>query len=441
MISNNNDYLEKLLDKFERKNAEIGIVGLGYVGLPLALAFCNSGYKVLGVDIDKRKVKKINSGSSYIKHISEAKIQKFVEKKKLSATSDFEDTSNCDAIILCIPTPLGKNREPNLTFIKETIQFLLPHLNKGKVISLESTTYPGTTEEIIKPLIESRGFEIGKDIFLMYSPEREDPGNIEFPLSEIPKVLGGISKKCSIIGEVLYKSIVKQIIVVKNTKTAEMTKLIENIHRSVNIGLVNELKPLAEKMGIDLYEVIEAASTKPFGFSAYYPGPGLGGHCLPIDPFYLTWKAREFGMNTRFIELAGEINQSMPKYVVQKTIDVLNDSFLSVRGSKVLLLGMAYKKNIDDLRESPSIEILNLLHEKGAKIEYCDPYLNEIPVMRKKSLRLKSIDLSLKKLNSFDIVLLLTDHDIFDYEYILENSKLIIDTRGRYEQKGKIYRA
>ncbi len=441
MISKNNDYLEKLLNKFERKNAKIGIVGLGYVGLPLALAFCNSGFKVLGVDIDNLKVKKINSGSSYIKHISEAEIQKWVEAKKLSATSDFEDTSNCDAIILCIPTPLGKNREPNLTFIKETIQFLLPHLNKGKVISLESTTYPGTTEEIIKPLIESKGFEIGKDIFLIYSPEREDPGNIEFPLSDIPKVLGGTSKNCSIIGEVLYKTIVKQIIVVKNTKTAEMTKLIENIHRSVNIGLVNELKPLAEKMGIDLYEVIEAASTKPFGFSAYYPGPGLGGHCLPIDPFYLTWKAREFGMNTRFIELAGEINQSMPKYVVQKTIDVLNDSFLSVRGSKVLLLGMAYKKNIDDLRESPSIEIFNLLHEKGAEIEYCDPYLNEIPIMRKKSPRLKSIDLSLKKLKSFDIVLLLTDHDIFDYEFILENSKIIIDTRGRYESKGKIYRA
>jgi len=441
MISKNNNYFEILLDKFERKNAEIGIVGLGYVGLPLALAFCNSGYKVLGVDIDKQKVKMINSGKTYIKHINENNIQEWVEKKKLSATSDFEKTRNCDAIILCVPTPLGKNREPNLTFIKETIKFLLPHLDKGKIISLESTTYPGTTEEIIKPLIESKGFEIGKEIFLIYSPEREDPGNIEFSLSDIPKVLGGTSKKCSIIGEVLYKNIVKQIIIVKNTKTAEMTKLIENIHRSVNIGLVNELKPLAETMGIDLYEVIEAASTKPFGFSAYYPGPGLGGHCLPVDPFYLTWKAREFGMNTRFIELAGEINQSMPKYVVQKTIDVLNDSFLSLKGSKVLLLGMAYKKNVDDLRESPSIEILNLLHEKGAEVEYFDPFVSEIPPMRKKSPRLKSIDLSVEKLNSFDIVLLLTDHDIFDYELILENSKMIIDTRGKYKAKGKIFRA
>ena len=441
MIPKNKNYFEQVLRSLNSKDSEITIVGLGYVGLPLALSFCEAGYKVLGIDIDEEKIQKINSGLSYINHISNNRIIKCIENNKLFATTNFAKTTNSEGIILCVPTPLGKNREPNLNFIKKTIELLLPHLSPGKIISLESTTYPGTTKEIVQPLIEQKGFVIGEDIFLVYSPEREDPGNLNFSLADIPKVLGGTTKKCSIIGEALYKNIVKQTIVVKDTKTAEMTKLLENIHRSVNIGLVNELKPLAERMGIDLHEVIQAASTKPFGFSAYYPGPGLGGHCLPIDPFYLTWKAREFGMNTRFIELAGEINQSMPQYVVQKTIEALNDSFLSVRGSKILLLGMAYKKNVDDLRESPSIEILNLLSKKGAKIQYSDPYVKEIPVMRKESIRLKSIALSEEGLKSFDIVLLLTDHDNFDYELIEKFSNIIIDTRGRFTLKGKIIRA
>lgn len=441
MIAKDRNYFEELLRSLSSKNSEITIVGLGYVGLPLALSFCEAGYKVLGIDIDEEKIKKINSGISYINHIGNERIIRSIENNKFFTTTDFAKTTNSEGIILCVPTPLGKNREPNLTFIKKTVELLLPHLRPGKVISLESTTYPGTTEEIVKPLIEQKGLIIGKDIFLIYSPEREDPGNLNFSLSDIPKVLGGITKKCSIIGEALYKNIVKKTIIVRDTKTAEMTKLLENIYRSVNIGLVNELKPLAETMGIDLHEVIKAASTKPFGFSAYYPGPGLGGHCLPIDPFYLTWKAKEYGMNTRFIELAGEINQSMPKYVVQKTIEALNDSFLSVKGSKILLLGVAYKKNVDDLRESPSIEILNLLSEKGADIQYADPYVKEIPAMRKESIRLKSIALSEEGLKSFDIVLLLTDHDLFDYELINKFSKVIIDTRGRFKLTKKIIRA
>ena len=431
----------ELLEKLRSREALIGIVGLGYVGLPLSLTYSEVGFRVLGFDIDQAKADAINNGQSYIDHIEWERVSRARQDQRFEATVDFSRATQSDALILCVPTPLNQYREPDLSFIRTTMESLLPHLRAGQVLSLESTTYPGTTEEELRPLIEQRGFTVGEDIFLVYSPEREDPGNAQFNTATIPKVMGGSTASCTEVGVALYEQAISEVVAVSSTRAAEMTKLLENIHRAVNIGLMNELKPLADRMGIDLYEVIRAAATKPFGFVPYYPGPGLGGHCIPIDPFYLTWKAREFGMHTRFIELAGEINSSMPAYVIEKTIDALNEVAKPLNGSKVLVLGIAYKKNVDDMRESPSVELMELLKSKGADVAYSDPFFRSFPRMRKHRFQLLSVDLTAESIASFDVVLLATDHDAFDYELVSTYSQLLIDTRGRFAPGAHIVRA
>lgn len=420
------------IDKFKNNKLKVGIIGLGYVGLPLMLRFHSVGYTVLGFDVDQNKVDKLNQGESYIDHIKDSSIKDAVGDR-WKATVDFSEISDVDAIILCLPTPLGKNREPDISYVTKTMDTIAPYLREGQVVSLESTTYPGTTEEELLPRIESQGLKVGTDIFLVYSPEREDPGNQNFTTSTIPKVVGGHTKSCLDVGIVLYEQVIEQVVPVSSTKVAEMTKLLENIHRTVNIGLVNEMKIVCDKMDINIFEVIDAAATKPFGFTPYYPGPGLGGHCIPIDPFYLTWKAREYGLSTRFIELSGEINQQMPRYVVEKLIAALNDRQKALKGKKILVLGIAYKKNVDDMRESPSVEIMEILRDKGADIAYSDPHIPSFPKMRTHSFNLDSVEMSAENIASFDAVLLATDHDQFDYDLILENAQLIIDTRGKYK--------
>lgn len=415
------------------KKAVIGIVGLGYVGLPLALRFSEEGYSVVGFDIDDFKVKRISEGQSYIEHIPSAAVQAAVSKR-FSATTDFKEISKVDAIILCVPTPLNKYREPDLSFVLDTMDSIVPHLRKGQVVSLESTTYPGTTDEELKPRIESRGFKVGEDVFLVFSPEREDPGNPNFSTRTIPKVVGGYSPACLEVGVELYGGVIDKVVPVSSTKAAEMTKLLENIHRAVNIGLVNEMKIVADKMGIDIHEVIDAAATKPFGFVAYRPGPGIGGHCIPIDPFYLTWKAREYGLHTRFIELAGEINNAMPSYVVSKIAMALNDKKKSVKGSKVLVLGISYKKNIDDMRESPSVFLMEKLRDDGAIVDYTDPHVPVFPKMREHKFDLSSVTLTPSVVANYDCIVLATDHDKFDYDMIIENAQLVVDTRGKYRK-------
>jgi UDP-N-acetyl-D-glucosamine dehydrogenase len=411
----------------------IGIVGLGYVGLPLALRFAEIGCKVLGLDIDQAKVDGIRDGRSYIKHIGNAAVAKGRERG-FTATTDFSRAGEVDALIICVPTPLNKYREPDLSFVIDTTESLLPYIRQGQIISLESTTYPGTTDEELKPRIESRGLKVGEDIFLVFSPEREDPGNPNFSTQTIPKVVGGCTPACLAAGVALYSKVIDRVVPVSSTKAAEMTKLLENIHRAVNIGLVNEMKIISDRMGIDIYEVIRAAATKPFGFVPYYPGPGLGGHCIPIDPFYLTWKAREYGVHTRFIELAGEVNSSMPDWVVDKIADALNSRERSIKGSKILVLGIAYKKNVDDMRESPSVELMELLEAKGATIAYSDPWVPVFPKMREHFFDLSSVELTPESVARFDLVLISTNHDAFDFKMILQSAKLIVDTRGVYTE-------
>ena len=419
----------------------VGIVGLGYVGLPLALRFAEAGFHVLGFDIDQAKVVAIEGGRSYIKHIGNEAVS-IGRSRGLRATSDFSKVSEVDALIICVPTPLNAHREPDLRFVIGTVESVLPHLRAGQLISLESTTYPGTTEEELRPRIESRGFRIGEDVFLVFSPEREDPGNAEFSTRTIPKVVGGSTPACCRAGVALYSQVIDHVVPVSSTQAAEMTKLLENIHRAVNIGLVNEMKIIADRMGIDIYEVIRAAATKPFGFVPYYPGPGLGGHCIPIDPFYLSWKAREYGVHTRFIELAGEINSDMPQWVMRKVTEALNERERAVKGSRVLVLGIAYKKNVDDMRESPAVVLMELLRAKGALVEYCDPWVPVFPKMREHAFELQSIDLTPRNVASYDLVLLATNHDAFDYSMIKANARLIVDTRGVYlEAANNVVRA
>ena len=403
----------------------VGIVGLGYVGLPLMLRFVEIGFRVVGIDVDNRKNELLEKGLSYIQHISSEQVAN--AKGRITATSDFAAIRDVDAIILCVPTSLNKYREPDLSYIRQTTDALLPYIRAGQLISLESTTYPGTTEEELKPRIESTGLIVGQDIFLVYSPEREDPCNLRFTIATIPKICGGDSANCLNAGLALYSAVVDKVVPVSSTKVAEMTKLLENIHRSVNIGLVNEMKMLADKMGIDIHEVIQAAASKPFGFVPYYPGPGIGGHCIPIDPFYLTWKAREYGMHTRFIELAGEINSNMPHWVVNKVAEALNTHEKAIKNSKILVLGIAYKRNVDDVRESPSIAIMALLQTKGANISYSDPH---VPVY----FDLHSEEINAAMLDGYDCVILATAHDAFDYALIVEYSKIIIDTHGAFKK-------
>jgi UDP-N-acetyl-D-glucosamine dehydrogenase len=425
-----------LLQKLKNREAVIGIVGLGYVGLPLMLRYCEVGYKVIGFDIDHAKVDALMSHQSYIEHIGSGAIAAAVQAGFL-ATTDFSRASEVDALILCVPTPLNKYREPDLSFVLDTTDALVPFLRAGQIISLESTTYPGTTDEELLPRVESSGLKVGLDIFLVFSPEREDPGNPSFTTRNIPKVCGGVTPACLENGVALYDQVIDHVVPVSSTRTAELTKLLENIHRAVNIGLVNEMKIVADRMDIDIHEVIRAAATKPFGFVPYFPGPGLGGHCIPIDPFYLTWKAREYGLHTRFIELAGEVNSSMPDYVISKLSVALNDVKKAVNGSKILILGIAYKKNVDDMRESPSVMLMEKLREMGAEISYSDPHIPVFPKMREHKFDLKSIPLTQATISSYDCLLLSTDHDKFDYELIKSNAKLIIDARGRYLELAK----
>jgi len=424
----------ELINKIEDKSALIGIIGLGYVGLPLALRFAETGFQVIGFDIDSDKIKTLNAGRSYIKHIQSDRIGRAVTEKTLSFTTDFARAKEADTLIICVPTPLNQHREPDLSFVLKTTETLADHLRKGQLISLESTTYPGTTDEKIKPIIERSDLIVGKDIFLVYSPEREDPGNPDFYTQNIPKVCGGVTKNCLHVGLALYGQVIEKVVPVSSTRAAEMTKLLENIYRAVNIGLVNELKIVADKMDINIWEVINAAATKPFGFTPFYPGPGLGGHCIPIDPFYLTWKAREYGLHTRFIELSGEVNTAMPEWVVGKVMDALNNVGKSLKGSRVLVLGIAYKKNVDDMRESPSAALMSILKSKGAIVTYSDPYVPRFPRMRKHSFDLDSIALTPDILQQADCVLIATDHDDFDYEMIKAHARIIVDTRGVYRE-------
>lgn len=432
--------MQSLLNKIKQKNATIGIIGLGYVGLPLAIRFSEVGFKVIGFDIDDSKVKMLNNGKSYIKHINEDDISAMGEQGFI-ATTDFAKISHVRAILICVPTPLGIHNEPNLSYVKNTLDLIKSYLRDHQLLILESTTYPGTTAEEIVPFIERQGFKMGENFYIGYSPEREDPANKNFSLQSIPKVVSGHTKNCLEVTTVLYDQIVDETVPVSSTQVAEMTKILENIHRAVNIGLVNELKMVADKMNIDINEVINAAATKPFGFTAYYPGPGLGGHCIPIDPFYLTWKAKEFGVNTRFIELAGEVNSAMPSYVISRVTDALNTIGKSISMSKILILGLAYKKNVDDLRESPSLEIIDILLQKGAKVEYSDPFIIKTHKTRKNDFKMKSIELNKDTINSYDLVLLATDHDSFDYDLIEKESKIIIDTRGRFQKSAKVLKA
>ena len=430
------DMKDQLLSKIESRTAVIGIVGLGYVGLPLMLRFSEVGFRVLGFDIDRAKVEALNAGRTYIEHIAASQIAA-ARKAGFEATADFSRASEPDALILCVPTPLNKYREPDISFILDTIESLKPHLRRGQVVSLESTTYPGTTDEELQPRIESRGFKVGEDVFLVFSPEREDPGNPSFTTRTIPKVCGGITPACQAVGVAMYGAVIDKVVPVSSTRAAEMTKLLENIHRAVNIGLVNEMKIVADRMGIDIHEVIRAAATKPFGFVPYYPGPGLGGHCIPIDPFYLTWKAREYGVHTRFIELAGEVNASMPDYVVGKIAAALNLQRKSLMGSRILVLGIAYKKNVDDMRESPSVILMEKLRDKGAEVSYSDPHIAVFPKLREHHFDLSSVALTPAALAGYDCVVLATDHDRFDYAAIRKHARLIVDSRGKFLEAAK----
>jgi UDP-N-acetyl-D-glucosamine dehydrogenase len=426
--------LDRLIRKIEDRSATIGIVGLGYVGLPLMLRYSGVDFRVLGFDIDPEKVEKLNAGKSYIEHISAQSVTR-ARAAGFEATDDFSRVAEADAIIICVPTPLNTSREPDLSFVLNTADMLLPHLRRGQIVSLESTTYPGTTEEELRPRIESRDFAIGEDIFLVFSPEREDPGNPKYDTRSIPKVVGGSTPACQSAGIALYGAAVDQVVPVSSTRAAELTKLLENIHRAVNIGLVNEMKIIADKMNIDIHEVINAASTKPFGFTPFYPGPGLGGHCIPVDPFYLTWKARQYGLHTRFIELAGEINNDMPRWVVDKVASALNERGRAVKNSRILVLGVAYKKNVDDMRESPAVKLMELLREKGAVIAYSDPHVPVFPKLREHHFALSSIALTPESIAGFDLVLLATDHSAFNYAMIERYARLIVDTRGVYTER------
>ncbi|GJQ64609.1 MAG: UDP-N-acetyl-D-glucosamine 6-dehydrogenase [Melioribacteraceae bacterium] len=437
----------EILNKIENGTAKIGIIGLGYVGLPLGLEFTSKKFDVLGFDLDERKVTNINNGKSYIKHIDGDRIKTAAEAGYLKATSDFSRLPEVDAIIICVPTPLNEHREPDMSYVEGTAVTIAKYLRKGQLVTLESTTYPGTTDEILMPLFEnapvSQGvsetkFKVGEDFYLAFSPEREDPNNPNYNTATIPKVVGGVTENCIKVATSIYDKIIVQTVPVSSTRAAEATKLLENIYRSINIALVNELKMVFSKMDIDVWEVINAASTKPFGYHPFYPGPGLGGHCIPIDPFYLTWKAREYDVNTKFIELAGEINTIQPYYVVEMCMESLNLQKKSLNGSKVLILGAAYKKNIDDMRESPSLKLIEILREKGAEVDYNDPYVPVLPKTRKYHYEMQSVELTPENLDSYDLILLSTDHDDYDYKFIAEHSKLIVDSRNAFTKNGII---
>ena len=426
-----------LIEKIKSKQALVGIIGLGYVGLPLVLRFCEVGFPVLGFDTDTRKVERLNRGESYIKHIPAellaAARQPREGKGQFAATSDLSRLGEPDVLIICVPTPLTPKREPDLGYVENTARQIAATLRPGQLVSLESTTYPGTTAELLLPILGAR-LRVGQDFFLVFSPEREDPGNTQFQVSTIPKVVGGITSACLEHGVALYSQVIQRVIAVSSTQAAEMSKLLENIYRAVNIALVNELKMLCLRMGVDVFEVIEASKTKPFGFQAFYPGPGLGGHCIPIDPFYLTWKAREYDFSTRFIELAGEINSNMPYFVVQRTTEALGQQGKPLQRARILVLGIAYKKDVDDNRESPSLKIMQLLQEGGAQVQYNDPHIPRCAGMRRyPGFDMTSTPLTAETLGEVDLVLLVTDHSAYDYPWIASQAKLIVDTRNAFK--------
>jgi UDP-N-acetyl-D-glucosamine dehydrogenase len=444
--------LAELQIKFNEKTAQVGVVGLGYVGLPLALAFARNGFRTTGFDIDTTKVEKLQRGETYIGHIAAALITEEVEKGRFQPTADYARLKEMDAIIICVPTPLNEHRDPDLSYIRHTAEAISAHLRPGQLIVLESTTYPGTTDEVVLPILERSGLRclpspyvtdertlkfpepVGGDFLLAFSPEREDPGNKQFQTHQISKVIGGVNAASALAARALYSHVFERTVLVSSARAAEMTKLLENIYRCVNIALVNELKLLCLRMGIDIWEVIEAAKTKPFGFTAFYPGPGLGGHCIPIDPFYLTWKAREYEFPTRFIELAGEINSAMPEHVVASLADALNRRKQCLQEARILVLGVAYKKDIDDLRESPSLRIMELLKLRGARVEYHDPYFPRMPKTRRYDFRLACVELTAETLSQFDAVVIATDHSTYDYAFIVRHARLVLDTRNATRQ-------
>lgn len=419
----------RLLEIIQNKTAIVGIIGLGYVGLPLAIHFGSKGFKVIGFDLDTRKIDKLLHGESYIKHIPEEPIREMIRQKLLDVTIDFSRLSEADCILICVPTPLSDKMEPDLRYILETTKTIAKYLRRGQLVVLESTTYPGTTEEMLLPGLASDDFKVGEDFFLAFSPEREDPGNKKFTATNIPKVVGGVTSSCLEVATALYNAITRSV-PVSSTQAAELTKLLENTYRSVNIALVNELKILAHKMGIDLFEVIDAAATKPFGYTPFYPGPGLGGHCIPVDPFYLAWKAREYDFSTRFIQLAGEINVSMPYYVIERTVEALNKQKKSLNGSRIMVLGIAYKKDIDDDRESPGYAIMKMLLEKGAIVVYNDPWIPKLQASRKYDFQMSSTPITPEVLVEMDAAIIVADHSDYDFAEIVKHSNLIIDTRN-----------
>lgn len=422
------DLRRDLQDKIAAGQAYIGVIGLGYVGLPLVLHFAGKGFRVLGFDADQQKVEALNEGRSYIMHIPGEEIANL--GSRFEATHDFTRLREPDALLICVPTPLNRFREPNLEYVERSARDISATLRRGQLVALESTTYPGTTDEIILPILAQTGLQVGEDFFLVYSPEREDPGNVAHNLKNTPKVVGGITPACMELGVALYSQVVEKVVPVSTTRAAEMTKLLENIYRAVNIALVNELKLLCHRMDIDVYEVIDAAKSKPFGFQAFYPGPGLGGHCIPIDPFYLTYKAREYDFSTRFIELAGDINTSMPYYVIERTIQGLNSQGKPINGARVLVVGIAYKKDVDDMRESPSLKLIDLLLKRGALVNYHDPHIPVMPRTRRHDFNLSSVPLTSENLAAYDAVLIATDHSSLDYPFIAAHAPLVVDTRN-----------
>ncbi|MBN1694606.1 nucleotide sugar dehydrogenase [candidate division WOR-3 bacterium] len=430
-------------DSKEIREKVLGIIGLGYVGLPLAMEFVRAGYKTIGFDIDVKKIDKLSNGEIYLKHIQEERVKDFFNSGLFAATTDFLRLNEVDLVSICVPTPLDKYRQPDLSFVENSARAVAENFKQGAIVVLESTVYPGTTREVLLPILETGGNKLDMEFYLAFSPEREDPGNEKFTTKNIPKVVGGLTKQSRRKVVEIYKTIFDEIVEVSSAEVAEATKILENTYRSVNIALVNELKIIFDKMGINVWEVIEAAKTKPFGFTPFYPGPGLGGHCIPIDPFYLSWKARKFGVNTRFIELAGEINTMMPEYVIMKTISALNRKKKSLKDSKILVIGIAYKRNIDDSRESPGIKIIELLQEGGAEVSYYDPHIPQIYDMRQTDLVMSSVKLTEELLKEQDAVIIVTAHSNIDYKNIVDNSSVVIDTRNALSgiKSSKIFRA
>ena len=420
----------RLHQAIDRRTARVGVIGLGYVGLPLVELFAGGGFPVLGLDVDEVKVGHLRAGRSYIGHIASERVAALRDRGRFEATTDFSRLAEADAVVICVPTPLGKHREPDLGAVVATGRAIGRHLQPGQLVVLESTTYPGTTRDVLRPELEAGGLRAGRDFFLAYSPEREDPGNPKFSAGNIPKVVGGWDEASGALARALYGAVVPVVVPVSSCEVAEACKILENTYRAVNIALVNELKVVFDRMGIDIWEVIDAAKTKPFGFQAFYPGPGLGGHCIPIDPFYLTWAARGLGLHTRFIELAGEINTAMPHHVLDRVTAALNDRGRALKGSRVMVLGAAYKPDVDDCRESPAVELMELLQDRGAIVVYNDPHVPTLPPLRGHTIRLQSVALTPESLAAQDCILIATDHKVYDYDFIIRNSPLVVDTRG-----------